>query len=44
MIYKFQKKLILDYYKSLSVHSAVHFKHILKTLEVIMKLHVKSST
>ncbi len=32
---------ILVYHKCLSVHSAVHFNHISKTIEVIMKLHIK---
>ncbi len=31
---------ILVYHKGLSVHSAVHFNHISKTIEVIIKLHL----
>ncbi len=34
-------KYILFYNKCLSVHSAVHFNCISKTIEVIMKLHIK---
>ncbi len=34
-------KCILNYYKCLTVHSAVHVIHISKTIEVIMKWHMK---
>jgi len=32
---------ILVYIKYLPVHRAVHFKHISKIMEVIMKLHIQ---
>ncbi len=33
-------KYICVYYKCLSVHLVVHFNHISKTIEVIMKIHI----